>query len=460
MKKVEKKSKLLENGMKQLAAMSDNEMKKMFPQLSMISCCGARNRIFTLESTFFLFMWQILSMTSCVETVQRVLLRMSFAGGSEVSASSSAYCQARGRLPDKLFEKILSDTACVLEAKVDRDRLWHGKRVRVIDGTSISMPDTQKNQSVYPQPSCQKPGCGFPMMRILAVFSLASGALLSYVQGPLSDGENTLLKKIIKTFSSGDIILADRGFCSFAIFAELIAMSVDALIRMREKMIKNYVVVHKLGKDDCIIKWLRPVPLRNERHLPEALYLRMTKYRICRPGFRTESVTVLTTLTDHSNFPAQEFAELYVRRWQAEINLRYLKTTLGMDILKCMSPGMIKKELAMHLIAYNLIRDLMFQAAAAHSVQLRSISFKYSMTIINQWTPYIFMCPAEEQREALIEEMLLCIAKSKVPERPFRREPRAVKRRPKPYQLLTAPRHIFVEIQHSKKYKKQAKNQP
>jgi hypothetical protein len=460
MKKVEKKSKLLEKGMKQLASMSDAEMKKLFPQLSMISCCGVRNRIFTLESTFFLFMWQILSMTSCVETVQRVLLRMSFAGGSKASASSSAYCQARGRLPDKLFEKIFSDTACVLEEKVDKDRLWYGKRVRVVDGTSISIPDTPENQTVYPQPSCQKPGCGFPMMRILAVFSLASGALLSYVQGPLSDGENSLLKKIIKTFSPGDIILADRGFCSFAIFAELIAMSVDALIRMREKIIKNYVVIRKFGKDDCIIKWLRPMPLRNEKHLPEALYLRMTKYRICRPGFRTESVTVLTTLTDHSSFPSQEFAELYVRRWQAEINLRHLKTTLGMDILKCLSPEMIKKELAMHLIAYNLIRDLMFQAAAVHSAQLRSISFKYSMTIINQWTPYIFMCLAEEQRETLIDEMLLCIAKSKVPERPFRREPRAVKRRPKPYQLLTAPRHIFVEIQHNKKYKKQAQINP
>ena len=225
-------------------------------------------------------------------------------------------------------------------------------------------------------------------------------------------------------------------------------------------MIKNYVIVCKLGKDDFIIKWTRPLQLGKEQHLPEVLYLRMIKYRICRPGFRTESVTVLTTLSDHINFPAQEFAELYVRRWQMEINLKYLKTTLGMDILKCLSPEMIRKEIAMHLIVYNLIRDLMFQAAAAHSVSLRSISFKYSITIINQWTPYIFMRTAEEQRKLLIGEILLCIAKAKVPERPFRREPRAVKRRPKPYQLLTAPRHLFVEIQHIKKYKKQAQKNP
>ena len=182
----------------------------------------------------------------------------------------------------------------------------------------------------------------------------------------------------------------------------------------------------------------------------------MIKYRIRRPGFRTESVTVLTTLSDHISFPAQEFAELYVRRWGVEINLKYLKTTLGMDILKCLS----RKELVMHLIVYNLIRDLMFQAAAAHSVPLRSISFKYSMTIINQWTQYIFMAPTNAQREKLIKEMLLNIAKSKLPYRPSRREPRAVKRRPKTYQLLTAPRHIFVEIQHIKKYKKQAQDNP
>jgi len=459
MKKVEKKSELLEKGLKQMASMSDEELKRLFPQLSAASAAACRNRIFTPESTFFLFMWQILSMTSCVEAVQRVLLRMSLAGNGKASASSSAYCQARGRIPDKLFEKILSDTACALDAKVDKDRLWHGKRVRVVDGTSVSMPDTPENQAVYPQPSSQKPGCGFPMMRILAVFSLASGALLSYMQGPLSDGENTLFKKLITSFSIGDILLADRGFCSFALFAELIAMSVDAVIRMREKTIKNFEIIRKLGKDDCIIKWVRPVSLRNEKHLPETLCMRMIKYRIIRPGFRTESVTVLTTLIDHVSFPAQEFAELYVRRWQVEINLKYLKATLGMDILKCLSPEMIRKELAMHLIVYNLIRDIMFQAAAAHSVPLRAISFKYSMTIINQWTPYIFMAPTNAQREKLIKEMLLYIAKSKVPDRPDRREPRAVKRRPKPYQLLTAPRHIFVEIQHIKKYKKQAQNQ-
>ena len=460
MKKVEKKSELLEKGLKQMASMPDEELKRLFPQLSAASAAAGRNRIFTPESTFFLFMWQILSMTSCVEAVQRVLLRMSISGDRKASASSSAYCQARGRIPDALFEKILSDTACALEAKIAVDHLWHGKHVKVVDGTSISMPDTPENQTAYPQPGSQKPGCGFPMMRILAVFSLASGALLSCMHGPLSDGENSLFKRITASFAAGDIILADRGFCSFALFAELIAMSVDAVIRMREKTIKNFEIIRKLGKDDCIIKWVRPVSLRNEEQLPETLCLRMIKYRIRRPGFRTESVTVLTTLTDHIGFPAQEFAELYVRRWQVEINLKYMKNTLGMDILKCLSPEMIRKELAMHLIVYNLIRDLMFQAAAAHSVPPRSISFKYSMTIINQWTPYIFMCPAEEQRKLLIGKILLCIAKAKVPERPFRREPRAVKRRPKPYQLLTAPRHLFVEIQHIKKYKKQAQNNP
>lgn len=460
MRKTEKKSELLEKGMKWMVSMSDEEMKRMFPQLSVLSFCGTRNRIFTPESTFFLFIWQILSMSSCVETVQRTLLRLSLAGSRKASSSSSAYCQARSRLPGEQFERIFSGTACALEAKVDNRHLWHGRRVKIIDGTSVSMPDTPENQAEYPQPAGQKPGCGFPMMRILAVFSLASGALLSYVQGPLRDGESTMLKKIIPTFAEGDIMLADRGFCSFAAIAELMEMSVDALVRMKEKVIKNYVIVRKLDKDDFIIKWVRPLSLRKERHLPEELYLRMIKYNLSCPGFRTESVTVLTTLTDHISFPGGAFAELYRRRWQVEINLRHLKTSLGMDVLKCLAPDMIKKELAMHFIAYNLIRDLMFQAASAHSIPLKSISFKYSMTIIKQWSPYIFQCASGSQTKELIEAMLLYIAKSTIPFRPFRREPRALKRRPKAYQLMTSPRHLFSEIQHIKKYRKQPQNNP
>jgi len=454
MKYFEEKMDLVKKGRTRMASMPDEEMRALFPQLPATPRRCVRERIFTAENTFFLFLWQVFSMSSCAGAVQRALLRLSLAGRGKASPSSSAYCQARGRIPGEMLGKMLSCTAGVLEAKADMRHLWRGRNVKIVDGTCVSMPDTPENQGEYPQPKGQKRGCGFPIMRVLAVFSLATGALLSYAKGSLHTGENTLLWKIASAFSAGDIILADRGFCSYAIIAKLMGGSIDILVRMREKKIKNYMVVGKLGKNDFLIRWRRPATLRNEHSLPEELCLRMTKYRINVRGFRTKEITVLTTLADHILFPPESFAELYIRRWHAEINLRHLKTTMGMDILKCLTPEMIGKELVVHLIAYNLIRDVMFQAASPHSLPIESISFKYSMTIMRQWTPWILLCNSEKERKAFIEDMLLYIAESTVPERPFRREPRAVKRRPKPYQLMTSPRHVFMEIQHIKKYSK------
>ena len=213
-------------------------------------------------------------------------------------------------------------------------------------------------------------------------------------------------------------------------------------------------MVRKLGKNDFIIRWERPASIRKPASLPDFLLLRLVKYTVKVNGFRTKHIAVLTTLTDDSLYEPESFAELYFRRWQAEINLKDLKTTLGMDVLKCLTPEMIDKELSMHLIAYNMIRDIMFQSAEKYSIPLRAVSFKYTMTIIRHWAPCLAGCKGRRKRERLIEDMLFYIAMFKVPERPFRREPRAVKRRPKPYQRLTRPKHVFMEIQHIKKYNK------
>lgn len=450
-----KKAELSEKGREHIASMADKEIRGLFPLLPAISLPkGARDRLFTPERTFFLFLWQIISMSSCSAAVQKALLGIRLSEKGSASPSTSGYCQARGRIPDGLLGRMLSGTARDLESRAGMDRLWRGRSVKIVDGTAMSMPDTPENQKAYPQPSGQKPGCGFPVMRMLAVFSLSTGALLSYARASLRVGETTLLGKIAPAFSVGDIMLADRGFCSYAIIAGLKERGVDILVRMREKMIKNYTIAKKLGRNDFLIKWRISTALRNEHGLPEELVLRMTKYTVDVRGFRTKTITVLTTLMDHAVFPPESFAELYLRRWHVEINLRHLKTTMGMDILRCLSPGMIHKELAMHLIAYNLIRDVMFQAACAHSLPAKSISFKYSMSIMQQWTPWLLMCGSEEEKDAFIEDMFAYIAESPVPERPFRREPRAVKRRPKPYQWMTSPRHVFMEIQHIKKYYK------
>lgn len=455
MKNFEEKNTKTERGRKLAASMSKDEMRALFDNVPVFAPQeNGRERIFTMENTFHLFLWQVLSMSSCAAAVQKLLLRLSIASRKKASPSSSAYCQARGRMPQVALQRILGVITTALESKVCEEHQWQGRSVKIVDGTTVSMPDTPENQSKYPQSSGQKPGCGFPIMRILAVFSLATGALLSYARGSLHDAENVLLSKISDVFCKGDILLADRGFCSYALIAGMREAGVDILIRMREKMIKNYMVVKKLGKNDFLIEWKRPATLRNKLGLPDCLLLRRVKYTVKAKGFRTKEITVLTTLTDRDIYTAESFAELYLRRWRAEINLKDLKTTLGMDVLKCLTPEMIDKELCMHFIAYNMIRDIMFQASDTYSTPLRAVSFKYTMTIMRQWAPSLTECKGRRKRQRLMKDMLFYIAMFNVPERPFRREPRAVKRRPKPYQLMTSPRHVFMEIQHIKKYRK------
>jgi len=315
---------------------------------------------------------------------------------------------------------------------------------------------------VYPQPSVQKKGCGFPIARILAVFSLASGAIVNFASSSLHTGEQTLLRSIMHLFSCGDVILSDRGFCSYADMEKLMGMGIDFVIRMREKTIKNFIVVKKLGKDDLLIilrkPACRPKWMSKEQwsQVPDEICLRKITYHITIPGFRTASVTVLTSLIDPVIFPKKSFAELYMRRWNAELNLRHIKTTMKMDVLRCLTPDMVRKEILIHFIAYNLVRHLMLRSATEHSLRPDSISFKYSLTAIEQWMQAISSNRSRKHAEIMEKFILSLIADSILPHRPFRREPRAVKRRRKPYQLLTKPRRVFMEIQHIKKYKKSA----
>ncbi|MDP2816538.1 MAG: IS4 family transposase, partial [Rectinemataceae bacterium] len=324
----------------------------------------------------------------------------------------------------------------------------------IVDGTSVSMPDTPENQKEYPQPSGQKKGCGFPVARILAVFSLASGAIVKFASSSLRSGEQTLFKGLMHVLSRGDVILSDRGFCSYSAMEELMGKGVDFVVRMREKIIKNFTVVRKLGKDDVIIRWRKP-PYRPKgmsreewKQLPDKIYLRKIRYHVAVPGFRTDSVTILTSLIDPVLFPKESFAGLYLRRWNAELNLRHIKTTMKMDVLRCLTPDMIRKEILIHFIVYNLVRQLMLRSAVAHSLRPDSVSFKYSLTAIGHWMQAISFRNSKKHAEIIEEFILSLIADAVLPHRPFRREPRAVKRRQKPYQLLTKPRKIFMEIQH------------
>ncbi len=380
--------------------------------------------------------------------------------GQTVSPSTAAYCKARV----SLSQSDINDVHSTLAEKIQRNNqqnLWCGRQVKVVDGSSLSMPDTEQNQKAYPQPKGQKPGCGFPVMRIAAMFCLTSGIIIDLAKDALSVHERDLFRRLWHLFQPGDVALTDRGFCSFADIYYLSLIGVDCVMRKNQGRKKGLKVVKRLGKNDRIVQWVKtavcPTWLTKEqwKQMPDTLILREIEIHIEMPGLRTNNIVIVTTLLDNILFPALEFAELYRRRWRAELYLRDIKTTMGMDILSCKSPQMVEKELMMYVIAYNLVRAIMMEAACAHRVQIGKISFKGTVSTLRQWSP--IMAGAQMSgngRNDLYQKMLYYIAKDKLPHRPNRVEPRAKKRRPKSYQYLTKPRKEFKEIPHREKYRK------
>jgi hypothetical protein len=338
--------------------------------------------------------------------------------------------------------------------------LWHGRRVMVADGTGLSMPDTPENQRAWPQPGKTRPGCGFPVMRVCALFSLATGAMAGLAHGPLAVHERTLFRKLWRLLRKGDVLLGDRGFCSYADFFLLSRMGVDCVTRKHQRR-KNARVIQKLGKNDRIVqwaksgvrpKWLAPMTWLS---LPETLTVREVVVHVWYPGFRTQALVLSTTLLDPRQYPSSSLADLYLRRWQVELHFRDIKTTLGMDVLSCRTPKMAETELWMYVIAYNLVRAVMLEAALLGSVPYQRISFKGTLSTLRQWAA-VLASPAlgTATRAELLDYMLSCIAADKLPLRPGRSEPRARKRRPKNYQLLNKPRATFKETPHRNRCRK------
>ena len=417
----------------------------------------SRQRLFSKSNTFWAFFSQILDADGgCKEVVRKIQAASVMKDKVLPSSSTAAYCQARNNLPTETLTSILKYTTEQLQAKSEH-KGFHSRRVIVVDGTGVSMPDTQKNQQIWPQQTLQKPGCGFPQASICACFCLHSGAMLSYEIGNKKIHELPMLRKQWSTFQSGDIFLGDKGFCSFYDIYSFKEKSVDSVITLARRTPVKVTNAHKkLGDDDLLIHWKRPAkssyPHSNWDDLPENFLLRQIKVTINQSGFRSTSFHIVTTLLDAEKYPAHDIAELYFQRWDVELNFRDLKTTMGMDILRCKTPSMVRKEILMYFIAYNCIRSLMYEAARINNVHNRRISFKASLQALRQWEPLINQTRNVKSNEHYLMYYLYeVIAKNTVLGRPGRSEPRAVKRRPKPFQLLTAPRHEMVVIPHRKK---------
>tara|TARA_R110001592_G_C13097828_1_gene743928 strand:- start:11 stop:1219 length:1209 start_codon:yes stop_codon:yes gene_type:complete len=388
---------------------------------------------------------------SCREILRKFLAWLSVERDGEASPGTGAYCKARARLPLEALEKVHKNLA---NKAARGEGLWRGRRVRVIDGSSVSMPDTLENQERYPQPGTQKAGCGFPVMRVVAVFSLGAGVLLDLAKGTLKVSERTLFRQLWDIFEAGDIALADTGFCSYGDFYYLGLKGVDCVMPNHQARKVGLDVIKRFGKWERLLEWHKgPCPrwLSTEewRDMPDRLRVREITTHIDVPGFRTKKIVTVTTLLDRRKFPKAAIEELYRRRWMAELWLRDIKIALGMDILRCLTPDMVEKELWMHLIAYNLIRATMNEAAKTHHVSNERISFKGTIATIRQWAPILAatsLSPSDRIRNH--RRMLHCIAHDPVPDRPGRAEPRALKRRPKNYQRITEPRKQFKETPH------------
>jgi hypothetical protein len=419
---------------------------------------NSRERIFTKRRTFFGFLYQVLNPDCpCREIVRQIQALLALQTGKRVGEDTGGYCTARKRLPLDTLARLRVALAAAAEKA---GRPWHGLNVKLIDGTSVSAPDTLKNQRAYPQPGGQKPGCGFPLIKLVGVFSLATGALLDYAKGNKHQHELRLLQKLLDAFKPGDLVVADRGFSSYVLMALLWWRGVGGVFRLHQARPADLRRGKRLGKNDRLVRWQQPwqkpawLPQSWWKLIPDELEVRVLRFKLARRGFRPESVTLVTTLVDAQKYPAQDIAELYARRWQIELWFRAIKTSMGMEVLRCKSPEMLHKELEMFFIAYNLIRCLMAQAGTLHTVALERLSFKGTVDAMRQFSAALAQARSKKKQHQLIARLLEVIARDQVPERPGRREPRAVKRRPKPYQLLIRPRHLMKELQHRSKYRK------
>jgi hypothetical protein len=318
--------------------------------------------------------------------------------------------------------------------------------VIVGDGTTSSAPDTPENQRAYPQSANQKKGCGFPLVRWVALFSLSSGTLLNVALGNKHKAELTLFRKLWDRLQAGMIFLADRLFCDYVTLAGLFLRKVDSVLRLNSSRDYDFRKGKKLGRYDRLVTWKKPerkprtATQKLWRSLPGQITLRLIRYPVSFPGFRPKEIILVTTLLDPVLYPAAELARLYLRRWWVELFLRDIKTTLQMDHLRCQSPAMLRREILMHLIGYNLIRCLMAEAAGIHHVDLELISFKGSVDTLRQFSLVIAQARSRRQQSQLICAMLAALAADPLPHRPHRIEPRSQKRRRKDYPFLIKPR--------------------
>jgi len=420
----------------------------------------SRNRCWNLRLVFWTFLWQVAQAgTACREAIRQAQALCQTRGRRCPPDDNSPYCQARGALPLERLQEIHDGLVREAnEAGAAKD-LWCGLDVFAVDGSTLTAPDTPENQQAYPQQSVQKPGCGFPIIRLVAFLSLATGMLTAWATGHGRQHEVCLLQTLWDALRPGHVLLGDRGFCNWGLLAQCLQRQIHAVFRVKGVCRRDFRRGQRLGPDERLVQWTQPkspawtISAAEWALLPEVLTLRLVRGRLQIPGFRTQHVILVTTLLDCALYPPAALGQLYYRRWAMELTLRNIKSTLQMDQLSCKTPANLDREIRMHLLVHNLVRRLMLEAARRHRVPLERVSFAGSLAAARRYGESLLHARSARRRRQLCEELFRVLAADLVPHRPGRREPRAVKRRPKPYPRLMCHRHRFREIRHQNRYR-------
>jgi hypothetical protein len=406
-----------------------------------------RDRVFNPVTTIWGFLSQVLSDDhSCRDALSRIIAHRAANGDAVCSPNTASYCNARSRIRTDVLRTLARRTAQELQNSAADEWKWNGRSVFIVDGSHVSMPDTQENQASYPQPEVQQPGIGFPLARLAVLLALATGACHDLAIAPYTGkgtGETTLLRQMYDALSPGDVIVADALFDNYFIACELRQRGIELVARVQAERVGSRTVESR--PDGDVIVWQRPNKPRGMsgeryRSYPESLTMRQVSVDAHGRNNRAEQFKVVTTILTAS-IGGGQIGELYERRWDGEVDIRSIKSTMKMEILRCKTPAMVHKEIWTHLLAYNLLRTVMAVAASENAVEPREISFKGAKQALTAFAPKL-EAARPEQRAGLVDAMLKAVAYHRVGNRPGRWEPRARKRRPKPGARLTQPRRV------------------
>ena len=431
-------------------------LAELLPEKAIQQACDEEGACFAQGDkdvwTPALTLWALLSQCvsdskSCVAAVARSLVLRVSLGLPPCSEATGAYCKARAKLPVPLLRRLTARLGDELERQAPPSWRWKGRRVLLADGTTASGPDTPENQAEYPQPRTQEAGLGFPLIRLVVLLGFATAALVDAAVGPWSGkeaGEMALLRQLLERILAGDVLVADRASCSYWLMAELLRRGADGAFRMHQSRHYDFSTGERLGRDDHVVEWVRParpdwMDKETYRATPKTIKVREVRFRVERKGYRTREVIVATTLLDAARYGKDDVAELYHYRWRVELDIRDIKQTLKMDVLRGKTPEMLRREIWAHLLAYNLVRQVMAQAASQKGLSPRQISFAGAKQTLDAFRVAL-QASEGELWGCLVKAMLTAVAGHRVGNRVGRCEPRQVKRRAKTLPMMTRPR--------------------